>query len=144
MNRALLQAHQAFLKGEVPVGVVMVHDLGQEILFEGHNLVETLQDPTAHGEMVAIRETCRHLGTSHLGEVSIYVTLEPCGMCAQALGFARVRKIVFGAFNPKGGGIDHGARVFETSGSTFRPQIVGGVEETACQEILKAFFQTLR
>jgi tRNA(Arg) A34 adenosine deaminase TadA len=109
MNRALLQAHQAFLKGEVPVGVVMVHALGQEVLFEGHNLVETLQDPTAHGEMLAIRETCRHLGTSHLEDVSLYVTLEPCAMCAQALAFARVGKIFFGAFNPKGGGIDHGA-----------------------------------
>ena len=144
MDLALCQAQSAAAQGEVPVGVVMVDLKDNTLLFAGHNLVETLNDPTAHAEMVGIQATCRHLATPHLTDVAVYVTLEPCPMCAQALAFARVGKIIFGAFNPKGGGIDHGPQIFRTATATFRPQIIGGVRETACQALMTGFFKTLR
>jgi tRNA(Arg) A34 adenosine deaminase TadA len=144
MARARAQAAKAASLGEVPVGAVLVAVPTDTLLFEGHNRVETLKDPTAHAEMLAIQEGTRARGAAHLGDCDLYVTLEPCPMCAQALAFARIRRIIFGAFNPKGGGIDHGPRIFESATATFRPHIIGGVEALACQKLLQDFFHTLR
>lgn len=144
MTRARAQAEQAAQAGEVPVGVVLVKAVTNRVVFEGHNQVEATRDPTAHAEMLAIRVGCQVLPTGCLSDCDLYVTLEPCPMCAQALSFARIRRIIFGAFNPKGGGIDHGPRVLDEAFNVWRPEIIGGVQEETCAALLKGFFERLR
>lgn len=141
MSIALEQAKEAGMRGEVPVGAVLVRD-GQVIAVAG-NQTEELSDPTAHAEMQVIRKAAHILGTPRLGG-DLYVTLEPCPMCATALSFARVERIFFGAFDPKGGGIDHGPRIFEQPTCHHRPQVFGGMSEQACAEVLTAFFKEKR
>jgi len=141
MSIALEQAKEAGMREEVPVGAVLVRD-GQVIAVAG-NQTEELSDPTAHAEMQVIRKAAHILGTPRLGG-DLYVTLEPCPMCATALSFARVERIFFGAFDPKGGGIDHGPRIFEQPTCHHRPQVFGGMSEQACAEVLTAFFKEKR
>lgn len=141
MSIALEQAKEAGMRREVPVGAVLVRD-GQVIAVAG-NQVEELSDPTAHAEMQVIRKVAHILGTPRVGG-DLYVTLEPCPMCATALSFARVERIFFGAFDPKGGGVDHGPRIFEQPTCHHRPQVFGGMSEQACAEMLTAFFKEKR
>ncbi len=144
MARALAAARAAAAAGEVPVGAVVVHAPTGRVLAEAGNRVETDRDPTAHAEMLAIRAAARALDTPRLTDCDLYVTLEPCAMCAQAIAHARIRRLVFAAYDPKGGGVEHGARVFGQPTCHHRPEIVGGVEESTASTLLKAFFADRR
>lgn len=144
MRRALALARTAAIAGEVPVGAVLVDGKTGALLAEGHNLVEARHDPTAHAELLVIREAAERLGQTRLEQADLYVTLEPCPMCAAAISFARLRRVYFGAYDPKGGGVDHGPRIFEQPTCHHRPEVIGGLEETACAETLRRFFQARR
>lgn len=144
MRLALDEAHRAADSGEVPVGAVIVDAATGAPIASAHNRVEAWRDPTAHAEMLAIRAAARALKTPRLVRCDLYVTLEPCAMCAQAMTLARIRRLVFGAYDPKGGGVDHGARVFEQPTCHHRPQVIGGVDEAACAALLRSFFGARR
>ena len=122
MARALELARQAADRGEVPVGAVVVR--AGHIVGEGHNLTRTDSDPTAHAEMVAIRAAAAALGAERLGDCDLYVTLEPCAMCAGAIAHARLARLHYGAADPKGGGVEHGARVFAQPQCHHRPRVI--------------------
>ena len=142
MQRAIEQARAAAQAGEVPIGAVIVKD-GQ-IIASTHNLTETHNDPTAHAELLAIRVACKTLQTPRLVDCDLYVTLEPCAMCAQAIAFARIRRLYFGAPDAKGGGVEHGARIFSQPTCHHTPEIYGGMNESECGELLKDFFKARR
>lgn len=142
MNHALQMAKEAGAHGEVPVGVVIVNQ--RQILVAAANEVMRTQDPTAHAEVVAIRRASLALGHRFLDACDLYVTLEPCPMCCHAISLARLRRVYFGAYDPKGGGVEHGPRLFEQSTCFHKPEIYGGVEEQACGELLRTFFADLR
>jgi tRNA(adenine34) deaminase len=142
MQTALELARLAAGENEVPVGAVIVKD-GQ-IIAESYNLTETMNDPTAHAEMLAINAACEVLESPRLVDCDMYVTLEPCPMCAQAISFARIRRLYFGAFDPKGGGVENGARIFNASSCHHKPEIYGGIEESECGQLLKEFFAVRR
>ena len=142
MSWALEQAEAAATAGEVPVGAVLVLD--GVVLARDHNRVEERSDPTAHAEMLVIRAAAQSLGAKRLTEADLYVTLEPCPMCAQAIAFARLRRLYFGAYDPKAGGVEHGPRIFQQPGCNHRPEVVGGLDERRCAALLKAFFAARR
>jgi tRNA(adenine34) deaminase len=144
MDLALDEAEKAAALGEVPVGAVLVDGETGEILGRGHNLVESETDPTAHAELLVIRQAARRLGAKRLAGADLYVSLEPCPMCAQAIAFARLRRLVFAAYDPKGGGVEHGPRIFAQATCHHRPEVVGGVQERRAGELLKAFFRERR
>lgn len=143
MHLALAEAEAAAARGEVPVGATIVDAAGTVLAVAG-NRVEELADPTAHAEMLAIRAAAGVRGEKVLPDCDLYVTLEPCAMCAQALSLARIRRVHFGAYDPKGGGVEHGARVFDHPTCHHRPEVVGGIEETRAGELLKRFFRERR
>lgn len=144
MDLALAEAARALARGEVPVGCVIVDSVAETVIAAAGNRVEELGDPTAHAEMLAIREAARRLGTRHLGTCDLYVTLEPCTMCAAAISFARLRRVCFGAYDAKMGGVDHGARVFARETCHHRPEVVGGIGERAAGTLMRQFFATKR
>jgi len=144
MQLALDAARTAAEYGEVPVGAGVVDSVSGRVLSVAANRVEQDRDPTAHAEILAIRAAARELRVPRLTDCDLYVTLEPCTMCAQAIAFARIRRLVFGAYDPKGGGVEHGARVFSQPTCHHAPEIVGGMEEGACAALLKEFFAGLR
>jgi len=143
METALAEARAAVARGEVPVGAVVTGP-GGEILARAGNRVMELRDPTAHAEMLAIRAAAKHVGSERLIDCDLYVTLEPCAMCAQAISLARVRRLCFGAEDPKGGGVLHGARVFAQATCHHRPEIFGGIGETESAQLLRDFFRERR
>lgn len=143
MTRALAEAEAAAAMGEVPVGAVIVAANGT-VLAQDHNRIEERSDPTAHAEILVIRAAAARLGTPRLVECDLYVTLEPCPMCAMAASLARLRRIYFGADDPKGGGIDHGPRIYASSACHHRPEVYGGIAATPSGELLRAFFQQRR
>ena len=144
MAQALAEAEAAAAAGEVPVGALLVEGCSGEILARAHNLVETRRDPTAHAELLAIREAATRLGVKRLVGADLYVTLEPCPMCAQAIAFARLRRVYFGAYDPKGGGVEHGPRIFEQPTCHHRPEVIGGVRESEASALLRRFFEARR
>jgi tRNA(Arg) A34 adenosine deaminase TadA len=144
MGIALTTARRAAGKGEVPVGAVIVDGRSGDILARRHNLTRAQSDPTAHAEMLAIRAAAKKLGAERLGDCDLYVTLEPCAMCAAAISFARLRRVYYGAPDPKGGGVDHGARVFAKSNCFHRPEVISGLRESECAALLKEFFKARR
>ncbi len=144
MGLALEEARAAAACGEVPVGAVLVEGSGGAVVARAHNLVETQGDPTAHAEILAIREGARRLGVKRLTEADLYVTLEPCAMCAQAIALARLRRLYFGAYDPKGGGVEHGPRIFSQATCHHRPEVIGGLDERRCGDLLTAFFRARR
>jgi tRNA(Arg) A34 adenosine deaminase TadA len=144
MALAIAEAKLAAGRGEVPVGAVIVDPADGSVLAQGGNLVEGESDPTAHAEIVAIRQACRAAGRPRLDGFDLYVTLEPCAMCAQAIAHARIRRLYFGAYDPKGGGVEHGARVFERPTCHHRPEVYGGLREAENAALLKDFFSGLR
>ena len=143
MKVAIEEARAAAERGEVPVGAVIVDKKG-DILAKSGNQVEELGDPTAHAEILVMRHAAAIVRSPRLTECILYVTLEPCTMCAAAASLARIEKIVFGAYDPKGGGIEHGARFYTQSTCHHIPEVVGGVEETVCSKLLKEFFAEKR
>ena len=144
MDRALALAEAAGAAGEVPVGAVIVDSRSGAALAEAANRTERDADPTAHAEMLAIREAVRILGVPRLPDCDLYVTLEPCPMCAQAIVFARIRRLYFGASDPKGGGVENGARIFDRTSCHHRPEIYGGIGETRAAALLRTFFRDRR
>ena len=138
MRRALDLAAEAAAAGEVPVGAVVTR--GEEIVAERRNAMRGASDPTAHAEMEAIRAAAQALGTSRLDECTLWVTLEPCAMCAAAISVARLKALRFGAEDPKGGGVVHGARIFAQPTCHHRPDVLGGIGEAESGGLLRAFF----
>lgn len=143
MALAMKEAQQAAGRGEVPVGAVVVGE-GERILATSGNRIEELNDPTAHAEVLAIRKAAADMKTPRLLDCDLYVTLEPCAMCAQAISLARIRRVIFAAYDPKGGGVEHGARVFSHATCHHAPEVVGGVLERDAAEMLKQFFRERR
>ena len=144
MGLALEEAEAGAAAGEVPVGAVLVDSGSGRVLARAHNRVEAGGDPTAHAELIVIREAAQSLGAKRLPDCDLYVTLEPCPMCAQAISFARLRRLYFGAYDPKGGGVEHGPRIFEQPTCHHRPEVIGGVEERRAAALLRSFFRDRR
>jgi len=144
MALALREAEHAAARGEVPVGAVIVDPASGEILARAGNRVEALNDPTAHAEMLAIRKAAAAAGAPRLEGCDMYVTLEPCAMCAAAISFARIRRLYFGAYDPKGGGVEHGARFFHQPTCHHAPEVYGGLEESPAADLLLKFFRERR
>ena len=142
MAMALQVAERAAARGEVPVGAVIVQD--GMLLVRAGNRVEANKDPTAHAEMLAIRAAAEMLDAPRLPDCDLYVTLEPCAMCAAAISFARIRRLYFGAYDPKGGGVENGTRFFGQPTCHHAPEVFGGIAETECSDLLKDFFRDLR
>src|SRR6201996_6955530 len=143
MVEALKEAQLAASKGEVPVGAVVTSPDGAIIARAG-NRTEMLYDASAHAEVLALRQAAAHLANTRLVDCDLFVTLEPCPMCAHAISLFRIRRLIFGAYDPKGGGVDHGVRIFDAPSCHHRPDIVGGVHETAAAALLRDFFQAKR
>lgn len=143
MVRALVEAEAAAAQGEVPVGAVIV-DADGKVLAQGRNRIEERSDPTAHAEILVIQAAAARLGTPRLVGCDLYVTLEPCPMCAMAASLARLRRVYFGAEDPKGGGIDHGPRIYASTSCHHRPEVYGGIGATRSAELLRAFFRERR
>ena len=144
MRLALIEAAAAAARGEVPVGAVLVEGSTGAVLARAGNRVEELADPTAHAELLAIRAAAAALGAPRLVGVDLYVTLEPCPMCAQAIAFARLRRVYFAAYDPKGGGVEHGPRIFDQPGCNHRPEVYGGIAEGEAAALLQDFFRRRR
>ena len=142
MRRALDLANAAAEAGEVPVGAVVT--LGEEIIAEARNAMRGSADPTAHAEMVAIRAAAERLGSPRLDQCTLWVTLEPCAMCAAAMAVARIAGLRFGAEDPKGGGVIHGARIFAQPTCHHRPDVLGGIGEAEAGAQLREFFAARR
>ena len=143
MARALVEATAAAAAGDVPIGAVLV-DAAGDIIAAAGNRVERDHDPTAHAEMLVLREGAARLGLKRLADCDLYVTLEPCPMCAAAIGLARIRRLYFGAYDPKGGGVEHGPRIFDQPTCHHRPEIYGGIAERAAADLLREFFKVRR
>jgi cytidine deaminase len=139
MALALDEARAAAMRGEVPVGAVVTDASGQVLAAAG-NRTRELNDPTAHAELLAIRAACAAIGSERLIGCTLTVTLEPCAMCAAAISAARIERLVYGAADPKSGGVDHGARVFSHPQAHHRPEVISGVADVQAAVLLKAFF----
>ncbi len=143
MARALAEARAASERGEVPVGAVVTDRAGRIVAADG-NRVEEWRDPTAHAEILVLRAAATALGSPRLVDHDLWVTLEPCPMCAQAIAFARIRRLHYGAADPKGGGVDHGPHIFAQPTCHHRPEVVAGIRETEAAALLREFFQARR
>ncbi len=143
MALALDEAHAAAARGEVPVGAVVLGPDGS-LLAQAGNRVEADCDAAAHAELLALRAAARALGAPRLPDCDLVVTLEPCPMCAAAASLFRVRRLIFGAYDPKGGGVEHGPRVFAAATCLYRPEVIGGMRERECAALLRSFFVARR
>jgi tRNA(Arg) A34 adenosine deaminase TadA len=143
MAEALEEARAAAARGETPVGAVLLDPSGAVAARAG-NRVRELSDPTAHAEILALRAACAAAGSERLPGHVLYVTLEPCAMCAAALAAARIARVVYGAPDPKSGGVDHGARVFDHPQSHHRPEVISGIAEAESAALLRDFFAARR
>jgi tRNA(adenine34) deaminase len=144
MELALAEAGEAALRDEVPVGAVVVDAATGEVLAAAGNRTEELTDATAHAEMLALREAAKAFGGARLFGCDVYVTLEPCPMCAGAIALARIRRLYYGAADPKGGGVDHGPRIFDQPTCHHRPEVYGGIDERRAAALLRDFFAAKR
>jgi tRNA(adenine34) deaminase len=142
MQIALEEARAAGARGEVPVGCAIVRE--GKVVAQAGNRVIAERDPTAHAELIAIRAASASLGTERLTDCDLYVTLEPCAMCATAMSFARIRRLYFGTADPKGGAVEHGVRFFASPTCHHRPEVYGGINESESAALLKDFFQARR
>jgi tRNA(adenine34) deaminase len=142
MELALDEARAAAVRGEVPVGCVIVRD--GEVVARAGNRTITERDPTAHAELLAIRQVAAALGSERFTDCDLYVTLEPCAMCAAAMSFARIRRLYFGAGDPKGGAVENGVRFFSAATCHHRPEVYGGINESECAALLRDFFAARR
>jgi len=142
MALALAEAEKAVAAGEVPIGAVVVKE--GAVISAAHNAPRGLHDPTAHAELLAIRAAAQALGNERLDGCELWVTLEPCAMCAGAIAHARIAKVYYGASDPKGGAVEHGARVFEQDQCLHRPEVYSGIGEVEAAELLRGFFRERR
>ncbi|MBY6152118.1 nucleoside deaminase [Vannielia litorea] len=143
MEEALAEARAAAARGEVPVGAVLVAP-GGDVVARAGNRTRELNDPSAHAEMLVIRAACAAAGSERLPGHVLYVTLEPCAMCAAVIAAARIARVVYGAADPKSGGVDHGARVFSHAQAHHAPEVLGGIAEEEAAALLKRFFAQRR
>jgi tRNA(adenine34) deaminase len=143
MLAALDEATAAAVRGEVPVGAVLIDEAGTIVAAAG-NRVEADHDPTAHAEILVLRAGGARLGEKRLAGCDLYVTLEPCPMCAAAISLAHIRRLYFGAYDPKGGGVEHGARIFDQPTCHHRPEVYGGIAERRAATLMKDFFKARR
>lgn len=143
MKIALEEARAAGERGEVPIGAVLVHGPSGRVLARAGNRVEELGDATAHAEMLVLRAGAGQVDY-RLADCDLYVSLEPCAMCAAAISLARIRRLYFGAYDPKGGGVEHGPRIFTQASCHHRPEVVGGIEEGPAALLLRDFFAARR
>lgn len=143
MRQALQEARNAAARGEVPIGAVIVGPKGRIISAAGNDVIGP-KDPTGHAEMIAIRKAADIMQSERLEGCDMYVTLEPCAMCAQAIAFARIRRLYFGAEDPKGGGVTVGARIFDQPTTHHRPEVYGGILEKEAAQLLRDFFAERR
>lgn len=144
MGQAIKQAILAEENGEIPVGAVLVDINTGDIVASAGNETISNNDPTAHAEINIIRARCNELGTQRIPDHDLYVTLEPCPMCASAISNARIRKVIFGAYDPKSGGVEHGPKIYAHDTCHHAPEIIGGVMEETCAQLLKDFFKNRR
>lgn len=144
MRLALGEAERAAARGEVPVGAVVVDPVERRVVAADGNRVVERRDPTAHAELLVIREACRVVGNERLEGLDMYVTLEPCPMCAQAVSFARIRRLYFGAPDEKGGGVEHGPRILTQPTCHHAPAVYGGIDESRAAALLRDFFRNRR
>ncbi len=142
MQIALDEARAASVRGEVPVGCVIVRN--GEVVARAGNRTLADKDPTAHAELIALRAASATLGSERLTDCDLYVTLEPCTMCAAAMSFARIRRLYFGTADPKGGAVEHGVRFFAAATCHHRPEVYGGFQESECAALLRDFFAARR
>ena len=142
MSRAFAEARAAAARGEVPVGAVIVS--GAEVIASAGNRTLQARDPTAHAELIAIREAAAALGSERLTDCDLYVTLEPCAMCAAAISFARIRRLYWAAADPKGGAVEHGPRFFSQTTCHHAPELYGGIREQEAALLLRDFFRERR
>jgi tRNA(adenine34) deaminase len=143
MSIALAEARAAAARGEVPVGAVVISAKGGLLARAGNRTLE-LKDPTAHAEMLALRQAASKLGSERLTDCDIYVSLEPCAMCAAAISFARIRRVYFGADDAKMGAVEHGPRFFQQPTCHHRPEVYGGIGENEARQLLQSFFKDKR
>lgn len=144
MQKALDLAITASHQDEIPVGCLIVDSNSGEIITSSHNLSQHTEDATAHAEILAIREACKKLNQNRLWDMDMYVTLEPCTMCAAAISFARIKNLYFGAYDEKGGAVINGVKFYEQKTCHHKPNVVGGILEEECSQILKDFFKNKR
>ncbi len=142
MSIAVAEARVAAASGEVPVGCVIVRN--GEVIARAGNRTLAHKDPTAHAELIALRAAAATLGSERLTDCDLYVTLEPCTMCAAAMSFARIRRLYFGAADPKGGAVENGVRFFAAATCHHRPEVYGGINESECANVLRDFFARRR
>jgi tRNA(Arg) A34 adenosine deaminase TadA len=143
MDLALSEAEAARDRGEVPIGAVIASASGEVLASAGNRTLE-LKDPTAHAELIAIREACAKIGSERLIDCDLYVTLEPCAMCVGAISFARIRRLYFGAPDPKMGAVEHGPRFFRQTTCHHAPDVYGGIGESEAAALMRAFFEARR
>ncbi|MFL5256238.1 MAG: nucleoside deaminase [Rhodopila sp.] len=143
MDEALAEARAAAARGEIPVGAVVI-DPGGRIIARAGNRTEADHDASAHAELLALRAAASVQRNPRLPGCDLVVTLEPCPMCAQAISLFRIRRLIFGAYDPKGGGIEHGPRIYDSSSCHHRPEVIGGVRETESAALLRDFFRERR
>ena len=144
MEKAFENAQKAGKDGEIPVCAAVFDPLRREIVSVAVNRTENDSDPTAHAEILAIREACKKRKAPRLPDCDMYVTLEPCPMCAAAVSFARIRRLYFGAYSPKTGAVEHGCRLYDSPTRLYVPEVYGGFGEKRAEQLLKTFFETLR
>jgi tRNA(adenine34) deaminase len=144
MIQALELARNAAVKNEVPVGAIIFNPISKKIISKTHNQVELLKDPTAHAEMLAIKEACSLTNSKLLEGLELYVTLEPCAMCLQAICFAQIKTMYFGAYDYKRGAISANCGIIAKKMNNFQPEIYGGIMEIECSELLNSFFKQIR
>jgi len=144
MRLALEEANAARARDEVPIGAVLVETASGEVIARAGNRTRELCDPSAHAEMLVIREACEKAGAQRIPGHSLYVTLEPCAMCAAAISFARIEHVIIGALDPKGGGVLHGGKFYEQPTCHWRPEVISGLLENECGDILRDFFRSKR
>ena len=144
MDMALEEAIKAAERGEVPVGAVIVDGESGRVIVRAANRVKEDHDPSAHAEILAIRAACQHFENERLANCDLYVTLEPCPMCSQAISFARIRRLYFAADDEKGGGVENGPRIFNAKSCHHKPEIYGGIGASAASKLLKDFFLSRR
>jgi len=143
MDAAIAEAKAAAERGEIPVGAIVL-DASGNIVAQAGNRTRQLNDPTAHAEILAIRDACTSLKSERLTGHALYVTLEPCPMCAAAISNARIARLYYGASDPKSGGVEQGARVFEQAQCHHKPEVYSGISETECSRLLTDFFTSRR
>ena len=144
MKIAIELAKKAYNQDEVPIGAVIVDNENDEIIAQTYNLCEHIADSTAHAEILAIQEACKKLGQNRLRNCDLYVTLEPCTMCAAAISFSRIENLYFGAYDKKGGAVENGVKFYEQNSCHHRPNVFSGILEDECSKLLKDFFKAKR